>query len=162
MRRSRSESSGRGRIQILVQPAFDSEHSLHRWCCARRDWQPSSTQCAMYNPSPLFVRKPPRGAVGSRLPSTSCVCKKIFLVNQICCAAPGCCLDILPRCPRGGAARCDGGPAASPLAALMCKMPSRGSGLGQRAAHRVLATVAWVVVVPVVLPRGRRRDFDRL
>ena len=42
VRRSRSESSGRGRIHILVQPAFASEHSLHRWCCARRDWQPSS------------------------------------------------------------------------------------------------------------------------
>ena len=28
MRRSRSESSGRGRIHILVQPAFASEHSL--------------------------------------------------------------------------------------------------------------------------------------
>ena len=28
--------------------------------------------------SPLFVRKPPRGAVGSPLPSTSCVSKKIF------------------------------------------------------------------------------------
>ena len=82
--------------------------------------------------SPLFVRKPPRGAVGSRLPSTSCVSKKIFRYPKSAAQrlAVGCCLDILPRCPRGGAARCDGGPAASPLAALMCKMPSRGSGLG--------------------------------
>ena len=51
--------------------------------------------------SPLFVRKPPRGAVGSRLPSTSCVCKKIGK-PKICCAAPGCCLDILPGAPVWG------------------------------------------------------------
>ena len=96
---------------------------------ARRDWQPSSTLSAYTVCNPLFVRKPPLGAVGSPLPSTSCVSKKTLanqnLLQRLAVAWTSCL-----GAPRGGAARCDGGPAASPLASLMCKMPSRGSGLG--------------------------------
>ena len=114
-----------------MQPAFASEHSLHRWCCARRDWQPSSTQCAIYNLSPLFVRKPPRGAVGSPLPSTSCVCKKI--VNPKSAAQRLAVAWTHPAwCPRPGAPPgAEGGPAASQLPALMCKCHRAAAGLAK-------------------------------
>ena len=42
----------------------------------------SPAQLSLLLCNPLFVTKPPLGAVGSRLPSTSCVYKKIFFRNQ--------------------------------------------------------------------------------
>ena len=55
--------------------------------------------------------------------------KKINFTLFAACSASACCKKILLAPPLGGAARC-GGPAASPLAALVCKMPSRGRGAG--------------------------------
>ena len=55
--------------------------------------------------------------------------KKIQFYAFAACSASACCKNILLVPPSGGAARC-GGPAASPLAALVCKMPSRGRGAG--------------------------------
>ena len=80
--------------------------------------------------SPLFVRKPPRGAVGSRLPSTSCVSKKIFrypksAAQRLAVAWTSC---LVP--PSGGAARCGRRPGGRPVACVDVQMPSRGSGLG--------------------------------
>ena len=56
--------------------------------------------------------------------------KKInFTLRSLQRFASAWCKNILLVPPFGGAARC-GGPAASPLAALVCKMPSRGRGAG--------------------------------
>ena len=64
------------------------------------------------------------------------LCRRIHASEQknqfyafAACSASACCKNILLVPPFGGAARC-GGPAASPLAALVCKMPSRGRGAG--------------------------------
>ena len=129
-------------VPQLYRRAADAVASIF-WCSLL---SPASTLCtagaalaAIGSPaqlsvqsttSPLFVRKPPLGAVGSPLPATSCVSKKIGK-PKICCAAPGCCLDtscLVP--PSGGAARCGRRPGGRPVACVDVQMPSRGSWLG--------------------------------
>ena len=70
-------------------------------------------------------------------------------------------LDILPGLPpSGGAARCDGGPAASPLPALMCKCHRAAAGLAKGLPQALLASRLGASSSQWRFPRGRRSDFD--
>ena len=95
--------------------------ACHGQCCvAPPAWRPAIDRA---NPRhALSSRKPPRGAVEILCGRLHAFVKIKKNYSKPKSASPGsCCLDILPGLPPSGGARCDGGPAASPLPALMCK-----------------------------------------
>ena len=119
--------------------------ACHGQCCvAPPAWRPAIDRA---NPRhALSSRKPPRGAVEILCGRLHAFVKIKKIYSKPKSASPGsCCLDILPGLPPSGGARCDGGPAASPLPALMCKCIA-----GQQA-WLLLGHLTWVAPV-----RGRR------